>query len=289
MEASSEDEDAEEKTSQPSKRKRHTGPPTRPGMVFNRSFNAQDADLLLQSGDNHLFAIKREIVKVTSTVFSDMFRIPQPESSPVEPRRPGQAARHDLPLVKLSENARDLDTLLQWMDPSKFENLLNFLRSAQDIDDIKVDLLALLNGSRKYDVKTIGCVLRMLVERHVTARTATVLALGVVYGWRDLTEHALRIWIEGFDRGSGKALKRAPGEAMYNVRTQVLLHDLRPWSVADIWPELVPSLPSGFFIHLARAERKMLFALHVDLARTIATFMQGFDRHFSLKSNSKLA
>lgn len=256
-------------------------------MRFSRSFNAQDADLLLQSSDGRLFAVKQDMVKVASSVFNDMFRIPQPASTQLEPKRPGQAARHDLPLVKLSENGRDLDTLLQWMDPSKFENLLNFLRNARDIDDIKTDILALLDGSKKYDVKTVSCVVQILAERHVAARTATVLALGVVYGWKDLTEQALRVWIEGFERGSSDTNTRAPGEAMYNVRTKVLLKDMRPSSVEDIWPELVLLLPPGFFIYLAKVERKLHHALHLDVARTVAAFMRGYGRHFPLELDRK--
>ncbi|KAI0732150.1 hypothetical protein C8Q72DRAFT_753347, partial [Fomitopsis betulina] len=63
-------------------------------------FNRSSADVILRSSDLVDFRVRKGILAEASSVFDDMFGIPQPENTPSQ-----GDTREGLPVVRLEENS----------------------------------------------------------------------------------------------------------------------------------------------------------------------------------------
>lgn len=99
--------------------------PPRLKLKMAYSFNAEDADLVLRSSDHKEFRVHKCILSIASSVFRDMFSLPQPHYS------------DKLPSVDLPETTETLDILLRYIYPipspkiEDFVTLSNILASAE--------------------------------------------------------------------------------------------------------------------------------------------------------------
>jgi hypothetical protein len=103
------------------------------------------ADIVLQSSDLVNFRVHRWVLATSSPFFRDMFSLPQP-SNEVEP--------HELPVVRVSEAAEVLNSLISILYPVPSE-------MPHSIDNI----LALLAATEKYDMGAVQSSIRAEVSR----------------------------------------------------------------------------------------------------------------------------
>lgn len=261
-------------------------PPPSQAVVekWSQHFNDPEADVILRSVDGYLFATRRAFLVAASPVFDDMFKIPQANDDHGGLRKEGQAAPGVLPVVEMTEIGPKLSLFLRWIHRDTFEAIFNRIDQAERLIDVEATVLPLLACAEKFDVKTAFPQLRKLIEKFVETDTANVLALAVIYGWRALALSAMTQWLSEID--GEPEVEQDPdniGCALYNVRTNVLQPDVRPWSIACISTKLFGLLPSGFFFFIARAEQAMLFSYSFDLAETVSDFMRAFDNGFPLE------
>ena len=89
------------------------------------------ADVILRTCDGHRFLIRKSIITLVSSVFDDMFSLPQPKAAENQ-----QQLEDGLPVVDLSEAGPIIDTLLRFCYP--FMNPSSFLESSTDDNVIAV-------------------------------------------------------------------------------------------------------------------------------------------------------
>jgi hypothetical protein len=90
---------------------------------FSEYFNDPDADILLRSVDGRLFATQRMYLCAASSVFEDMFKVPQPiENDEMAPKE-GQAAPGVLPIVEMAEEGDELEPFLRWIHRDTFNDI----------------------------------------------------------------------------------------------------------------------------------------------------------------------
>jgi hypothetical protein len=97
--------------------------------------SVHDANLIIQSSDLVNFRVHKSILAMVSPFFKNLFSFPQlPDSESVD----------GLPLIKLSENAELLNTLLSMIYPvhvvipDSYEKLLNLLAACQKYDMVQI-------------------------------------------------------------------------------------------------------------------------------------------------------
>lgn len=272
-------------TASSSKRKRtdqDSPPPAAVTIVetFSSFFNDPEADVLLCSSDGPLFATRRAFLVVASSVFDDMFKIPQSYVDQGGSRKDGQAAPGVLPVVEMTEVGAELEPFLRWIHRDTFEAIFDLiLRGSTDIEPIADEILSLLSCARKYDVRTITSPVFALLSRHLNDNTANRLALAVVFGRKELARKAVHTWMSEIE---SEPTDGDMTSSMYNVRRSKLHCGTRPWSVINIWPQLWRMLPVGFFFAIATAEQKMLFSHTFDVKDTVDMFMDAFEAGFPI-------
>ena len=254
---------------------------------FSAFFNDPDADILLRSIDGRLFATQRIHLQSASAVFRDMLGMPQPVKVEEEEKRRGQKAMGVLPFVQMQESGSDLEVLLRWIHQSTYEALFEDLWDKLDLNIARQDILALLQGARKYDIKNIQPNIKILAVMRVRTHTATVLALAILFNWPDVAELAVREWIGEFEATSeevGPDGSKTPSDwTTYNVRTGEAHEGVKPWSICDIWPELHTYLPPGFYVHIAQAQERMVHSRSFDPEMTLKLFMSAFKTKFAIQ------
>lgn len=112
-----------------------------------------NADVILQSSDGVHFRVHKSVLVTSSPLFSDVFSLPQP---------PNDAAPDELPIVRLSENAEVLNSLISILYPVTTE-------MPRSIDNI----LTLLATSAKYDMEEVQSSIRAEVVRRLKSSTRT--------------------------------------------------------------------------------------------------------------------
>lgn len=271
-----------------SKRKRSeqskTPPPAQAVVEkWSHYFNDPEADVILRSVSGRLFATKRAYLVAASSVFEDMFKIPQPVDVRGGARKDGQAAPGVLPVAEMTETGSDLAPFLRWIHRDTFEVIYRLIEDAESLEDVRSYVIPLLACAKKFEVKSMWPPIRTLLEEFIGDDTANVLALSVIYEWRSLAQRAVIEWLSEVD--DSPRVDPGPHEntyALYNIRTKVLQPGVRPWSIAYIWPELFGLLPPGFFLSVAAFERDMLFRYDFDRGKSVDDFMNAFDSGFSL-------
>ncbi|KAI0052203.1 hypothetical protein FA95DRAFT_66096 [Auriscalpium vulgare] len=105
-------------------------------------FNSADADIILRTCDGVDYRAHKVILRLASSVFADMFSLPQP-------------ADDGVPIVPVTENARALELVLRWCYPVVSPDV-------QSLEDIR----AFLEVSRKYVIGTM--------DRHIEQALAAL-------------------------------------------------------------------------------------------------------------------
>lgn len=247
-------------------------------------FNAPDADVILRSVDGCLFATRRAFLVAASAVFDDMFSIPQPSEEDSRLMKDGQAAPDALDVVHMGETGNELEPFLRWIHRDTFDALYAELEDPKNWAESRDLLVPLLACAKKFDANAIFSPLFNMLKHHETSSPVNNLVLAVIYGRRSLARGAVTTWMSETERPDSESLSE--GYALCNVRSGHRLPNTRPWMVTDIWSELVPLLPVGFFIHISEAEKEMLYSLDYNVEATVDTFMAAFDAGFPLECTS---
>ncbi|KAJ6592215.1 hypothetical protein DFH09DRAFT_1025124 [Mycena vulgaris] len=114
------------------------------GLWFSTDF------VILQAG-THIFQVPAATSKAQSSVFSDMFLIPQPPSADTE-------SMDEYPVVKLHDDAYELEVFLKVIFDSR--KLCNSLGT---VTSLFADIIGILRLSHKYDVPYLRrCTLQHL-------------------------------------------------------------------------------------------------------------------------------
>ncbi|KAL7412915.1 hypothetical protein BDY24DRAFT_81947 [Mrakia frigida] len=268
--------------SSPKRKRTNDFSPPPPPVVesFSTFFNDPKADILLRSVDGLLFATRRAYLVAASSVFEDMFEIPQPVEDGAGRRKHGQEAPGTLPVVEMSEKGEDLEIFFRWIHRRTFKEIYDFLRE-QFFENLLQSLLPLLLLARKFEADTVFPLAFRIIDDFTKALPPTVLALAVVFDNRKVARSAFFAWMEDFESME----QDESCEELYakiNVRHDGKRAAGRSWMCSDIAPSLYSLLPLGFFFHLSMAEREMLFALKLDIEKEANKFMFAFDKGFPL-------
>jgi hypothetical protein len=129
-----------------------------------------NADVILQSSDLVHFRVHKSVLVTSSPFFGAMFSLPQP---------PKDAAPGELPVVRLSEDAEVLNSLISMLYPVPFE----MPRSSYN-------MLALLTAAAKYDMNAVQSSIRAEVSRklHSSTRVEVFRVYAVAYNKKLIPE-----------------------------------------------------------------------------------------------------
>ncbi|KAI0794419.1 hypothetical protein C8Q74DRAFT_575495 [Fomes fomentarius] len=108
-----------------------TSASTCPHVVASHPFNQPSADIYLRTTDHVHFYVHRQILSQASSVFADMFTLPQPPESSEAP-----------PIVDVTEDSKTLDQLLRLCYPINKRELGN-------LDDV----IPVLKAAMKYEME----------------------------------------------------------------------------------------------------------------------------------------
>ncbi|KZV66261.1 hypothetical protein PENSPDRAFT_637191 [Peniophora sp. CONT] len=151
-----------------------TSSPSAPASGLDEQFNASSAELVLRSSDGVDFAAHKLILELASSIFSDMFSLPQP---PVTPDSSSLSSRT---IISMSEDAASLRMLLRFCYPRTFCSEPELL----ELEDIK--RAAAL--ARKYDVD----LMRETAERALVRFADLKADIAYAVAWRLEYPTALR-------------------------------------------------------------------------------------------------
>ncbi|KDQ60475.1 hypothetical protein JAAARDRAFT_56369 [Jaapia argillacea MUCL 33604] len=140
-----------------------------------KPFNDPRADVILRSSDNVDFRTFKAILFSSSSIFDDMFSIPQPSTAPVE----------DVPVVEMEESARILELLLRFCHPGENPEMETF----EDARDVLVVAM-------KYEMGFVAkaAQIRLLELGH--DEPVRVYALACIHMVHDLAHDAARLALQ---------------------------------------------------------------------------------------------
>ena len=158
-----------------------TGPRIQTGVPIHsyplpECLDRREADIVIRSSDNTNFLVHKAILASSSSVFGDMFSLPQsPNSETID----------GLPVVDISEDAelvRSLITILYPIPseiPGSYDRILALLAAAQkyDMDAVQASIrgevarrkLPVLNGKQAFRAYAIAGSSRLIPEMNLTA------------------------------------------------------------------------------------------------------------------------
>ncbi|KIM90330.1 hypothetical protein PILCRDRAFT_812066 [Piloderma croceum F 1598] len=102
-------------------------------------FDNPDAELIIRSSDNVDFRVFKSFLSVVSSVFKDMFALPQGPAGITD-----QEMRDGLPVIQITEESRIVETLLRFC----FPNILTSIPVLKTMDE----MLPMLEVSIKYGI-----------------------------------------------------------------------------------------------------------------------------------------
>ncbi|KAI9450618.1 hypothetical protein BJY52DRAFT_1356337 [Lactarius psammicola] len=115
-----------------------------PPSLENAYLDPPHADVMVQSSDLVNFRVNKVVLSVSSPFFADMFALPQP---------PDNEIIDGLPVVRLSEEAEILNSLLTMLYPVPYVVLDSYCKALQ-----------LLAASQKYDMAGVQYSIRTEIE-----------------------------------------------------------------------------------------------------------------------------
>jgi len=250
----------------------------RPTRTFSSFFNDPDADVILRSSDGLLFATRETHLSSASSVLEAMFKNRRPCEMVGRARYLGQAAPRALPVVQLAEDGFRLEHFLRWANPISLEEALKGMGLYEIMET------GILECAKKYDARGVFAIVFALAQSWVAAVPENVLAVGVIYGNKDLTTSAVTHWLSSMDTVTG--LNESEGSSAYNIRTDTLHPDYVPCSLHNIWHIFYGQLPVGFSYHISMAQSHMLFHKDFEVDELVDYFLSAFDKDFAVDGNS---
>ncbi|KAF8262355.1 hypothetical protein EI94DRAFT_1553194, partial [Lactarius quietus] len=134
-------------------------------------------DIIIQSSDLVTFRVDKAILSMSSPIFADMFSLPQPSFNEV---------LDGLPVVRLSEDAETLNSLLTMLYPipsvvpNSYDKALELLAASQKYDMVSVQSAIcteiksrgpiVLTGTVAYHGYAISSSAKLLPEMETSAR-----------------------------------------------------------------------------------------------------------------------
>ena len=144
----------------------------KPESLAKAPFDDARADLILQSSDGVHFHIFKNILSLSSPIFSDMFNIP----SSLSPKD------HAVPVVPLSEHSTALDIALRHIYPVQFPT-----------GDILHYASILAEFGRKYQVEMLDRFVIFYLKDYIERDPLGVYAIAVTYGYSNIGKSAAQL------------------------------------------------------------------------------------------------
>ena len=142
-------------------------------------FNNISADVILRSSDLVDFRVRKGILAEASSVFDDMFGIPQPESTPLQ----GET-RDGLPLVKLEEDSDILRWLLRLCYPGNTPRI-------GDLDNLR----PIIRAAIKYDMPEVLRTLKENLSSFAESMPVRVYAIALQFRFEAEAREAARAFL----------------------------------------------------------------------------------------------
>lgn len=140
---------------------------------FSRKYNTPDADVIIRCKSEYepaatLFAVRRSVLVAASSVFEDIFALPQEGVAGGEglERLADQQAPGDLAIVEVTDNSYALAKVLDLIHRQHIDNLVLDLRPEACVWEI-VDIIDAMLVADKYDVPSAMTILCLVLENHV--------------------------------------------------------------------------------------------------------------------------
>ena len=144
-----------------------------PNKLAEAPFDDAQADLILQSSDEVQFRVFKNILSLTSPIFTDMFSIPSP---------PSQNPHDEIQVVPVSEDSIALDVALRHIYP---------------VRNPKGDTLhfasILAEFARKYQVDALDTFITSYLTESVERDPVGVYSIAVTYGYNSIGTNAARL------------------------------------------------------------------------------------------------
>ena len=260
-----------------------------PSGKVHHLFNDADADILLQSSDGTLFAIRSLYLVAASSVFDDMFRVGGPGvEGPGEVKVEGQASPRILPRVRLDESGPHLAEFLTWIHPRT-------IRRIQKTDMLRHAVQSgLFETAFKYDAKMVLSHLFAEISVYAKSDTENVLAIGIIYGSNVLVQSSFWQWMDrlvlcrglsvarGIDPVPRSSVDPDPVKSGRRHRNEIGPTTAPP-SIGFVLPELLSKLPPGVFHYLAVIDRHVLFHEYPNQHEVNKYFQEAYKRHFPIQ------
>ncbi|EPT01085.1 hypothetical protein FOMPIDRAFT_1041463 [Fomitopsis schrenkii] len=142
-------------------------------------FNKASADVILRSSDLVDFRVRKGILAEASSVFEDMFGIPQPEITPSQ-----GDTREGLPVVKLEEDSDILQWLLRLCYPG----------NSPRIDDLD-NLRPIIRAAIKYDIPEVLRTLKENLGSFAESMPVRVYAIALQFKFEAEAREAARAFL----------------------------------------------------------------------------------------------
>ena len=114
--------------------------------------NQHTADVILRSSDAKMFYSWKTLLSIASSVFNDMFTLPQPEASNNDNVDGGPCQHDGLPVIDLTEDGCTLGCILSLCHPpSCTGEPFKPVNSVRELRDV-------LEATMKYDMEKLRCV-----------------------------------------------------------------------------------------------------------------------------------
>lgn len=241
--------------------------------------------MILRSADGWLFATQRAYLIAASSVFEDMFKVPQPEvTARGGLRKEGQVAPGVLPTVELAETGDELELFLRWIHRRTFDAARKDAFRPSVKNNECVELLYLLNLSRKYNVPTLPIlVLQTFAWPNGPVGYMNQLSAGVIFDLPGVVRTALYGWMDEF--GSKMVVippLRDDRVVSWNPRSKFTHEGWRPTGLADIGVPLFRLLPLGFFRSFSHLQNQVLYHKRLVKPAVVESFVRDMANGFPL-------
>lgn len=137
-------------------------------------FNNPDAEIIIRSSDHVDFRVFKSFLSSVSSVFKDMFAIPQ---GPVGVSTADEETRDGLPVIPITEESHVVETLLMFCYP-------NVLTSVPVLETLE-EILPILDVSIKYGIEVLETRMRntLFTPPVVAERSVQVFVIAYLHRW----------------------------------------------------------------------------------------------------------
>jgi len=135
-------------------------------------FDNSHADVFLRSSDNVDFRVFKVLLSIASSVFRDMFTLPQPPGG-----TNGDGTKDGLPIVQMAEGSKTLQALLTMCYPMTLVNPL--VAMPEELEDV----MLVFDAGVKYDIATVVERCRAWFVAPIFLETSPVMAYAISCRW----------------------------------------------------------------------------------------------------------